>query len=101
MLDNLSARGCGLPGAFPACRDKTSQVERLTVAAGWDGAACWSMNEVYSDLLPPDQVQRVEKIEFLDERELVHQLFDHYCITLGWVNASKGVSFDNVMDNYT
>ena len=69
MLDNLSARGCGLPGAFPACRDKKAQVERLTGAAGWDSATCWSMNQVYTTLLPPDQVQRVERIEFLDERQ--------------------------------
>ena len=45
------------------------------------------MNEVY-DNLPKDEIARVEKIEFLDERELVKQLFEHYCITFAWINGS-------------
>ena len=52
MLDNLSQRGCALPGAFPACKNKESQVSRLTAPpVGWDNAICWSMNEVYQSLL--------------------------------------------------
>ncbi len=35
------------------------------------------MNEVY-DYLPKDEIARVERLEFLDERELVKQLFEHY-----------------------
>lgn len=96
MLDNLSQRGCGLPGAFPACKNKESQVSRLTAPpVGWDNAICWSMNEVYQSLLHSDEVARVERLEFLDEKELVHQLFDHYCVTLGWANGTK-VNFDEM-----
>merc|ERR1711997_1386315 len=86
MLENLSQRGCGLPGVT-ACRDKQSQCDRLKVHAGWNGAHCWTMNEVY-DYLPKDEVAQVEKLVFLDERELVKQLFEHYCITFGWINGS-------------
>ena len=46
------------------------------------------MNEIY-DYLPKDEIARVEKIEFLDERELVKQLFEHYCITFAWINGSS------------
>ena len=46
------------------------------------------MNEVY-DYLPKDEIARVEKLEFLDERELVKQLFEHYCITFAWINGIK------------
>ena len=35
--------------------------------AGWGTATCWNMNEVYS-LLPQQDIQRVERIEFLDEK---------------------------------
>ena len=75
--------------------DKSAQCERFTKSSGWDGAHCWSMNEVYN-YLPQDEITRVEKIEFLDERELVKQLFEHYCITFAWINGSKNQSKENV-----
>merc|ERR1712059_67306 len=57
-----------------------SQEERFT-SNGWDSANCWNMNEVYS-LLPQREVQRVEAIERLDERQLLCQLFHHYGLTV-------------------
>lgn len=92
MLDNLLARGCQLSGV-PACRDKTSQTERFT-GQGWDSATCWNMNEVYG-LLPQTDVHRVEAIERLDEKELLRQLFHHYCITVARKN-SPNFNFDSV-----
>jgi len=86
MLDNLSQRGCSLPG-IEACRNKTSHIDRL-LSAGWNNGHCWTMNEIYK-MLPKDEVERVEKIEFLDEKELVSQLFDHYCVSYGWKNKSN------------
>ena len=97
-----------------ACKDKASQVARFT-DNGWDSAQCWNMNEVglykimqgsielieimqvYS-LLPQGEVQRVEAIERLDEKELLRQLFDHYCITVARKNSAsfnfESVNFD-------
>ena len=65
-----------------------TQCHRFTKDAGWNGAQCWSMNEIY-DYLPKDEILRVEKIEFLDERELVKQLFEHYCISFAWINGTN------------
>ncbi len=93
MLENLSQRGCGLPG-IEACTDKNSQLQRLT-NCGWHNGQCWSMAELYDTLLPRDEIQRIEKIEFLDERELAAQLFGHYCITYGWKNGPE-ISFDDM-----
>lgn len=92
MLENLLARGCQLSGVA-ACRDKRSQVERFT-GQGWHSAHCWNMNEVY-ELLPGAEVQRVEAIEMLDEKELLRQLFHHYCITVARKN-SPSFNFDSV-----
>lgn len=39
--------------------------------------------QVYS-ALPLSERQRVEKLEFLDEHELLAQLFQHYCIAIGY-----------------
>jgi len=92
MLENLMARGCQLSGVA-ACRDKESQEGRFT-EQGWDSATCWNMNEVYG-LLPQGDVARVEAIERLDEKELLRQLFHHYCITVGRKN-SPNFNFDSV-----
>ena len=101
------SRGCVLAGAG-ACQDKNTQIQRFT-QNGWDNAQCWNMNEVtflfvmncmillfqvYS-LLPQGDVSRVEAIERLDEKELLRQLFDHYCITVGRKNSTS-FNFDSV-----
>ena len=103
------SRGCLLAGAG-ACQDKNTQIQRFT-QNGWDNAQCWNMNEVcrqlvkvqidsffyfqvYS-LLPQGDVSRVEAIERLDEKELLRQLFDHYCITVGRKNSTS-FNFDSV-----
>jgi hypothetical protein len=30
----------------------------------------------------------VERLERLDEKELMQQLFEHYCVTVGWRNGA-------------
>ena len=45
--------------------------------------------------LPQDDISRVEKLEFLDERELVKQLFEHYCLTFAWINGSHTQKREN------
>lgn len=84
MMENLSQRGCSLPG-IEACRDKNTHIQRL-VSSGWQSGICWTMYELYN-LLPKEEISRVEKIEFLDERELITQLFEHYCVSFGWKNV--------------
>lgn len=42
------------------------------------------MCQIY-DSLPVQERQRIEKIEMLDEGELLVQLFQHYCITMAWI----------------
>ena len=55
--------------------------------------------------LPQDDISRVEKLEFLDERELVKQLFEHYCLTFAWINGSHTQKRENdvkyISDNKT
>uniref|UniRef100_A0A4W3H639 Leucine carboxyl methyltransferase 1 n=1 Tax=Callorhinchus milii TaxID=7868 RepID=A0A4W3H639_CALMI len=54
---------------------------------GWDQADALDMMDVYNSL-PQADVQRIELLEFLDEKELLQQLLQHYCIC--W--ATKGGS---------
>ena len=87
MLENMSSRGCGLPG-LAACVDRASQVRRFA-EAGWSGAECWTMEEAYDTLLPRSEVEHVEKLEMFDERELMKQLFEHYCLAVAWRNSER------------
>jgi len=50
------------------------------------------MNEVYARI-PKKELERIETIELLDERELLQQLFEHYCIILA-VNLKGSTSFN-------
>ncbi|XP_075686632.1 leucine carboxyl methyltransferase 1 isoform X2 [Rhinoderma darwinii] len=78
MVENLQRRQCNLAGV-EACRSLQSQTERL-LSNGWESADAWDMIKVYSNL-PRADVVRMEKLEFLDEKELLEQLLLHYCIS--------------------
>ncbi|RCN33209.1 leucine carboxyl methyltransferase [Ancylostoma caninum] len=89
MQKNLEQRGIYLPG-LPACSDIETQKERFT-HSGWSNVTVVDMNTVYKKLLPQQEVSRIEKIEHLDEMELLRQLLDHYCI--GYALNDKSEKF--------
>lgn len=86
MIENLKKRGCTLHGIL-ACKSLETQKQRF-LQSGWNEAESWDMIEIYSRL-PQRDIQRIEKIEFLDEREMIEQLFQHYCVTVGYQDAQK------------
>nr|CAG4637132.1 EOG090X08O3 [Ceriodaphnia reticulata] len=85
MLSNLRSRGCTLAGV-EACASLQTQEDRF-ILNGWDGAQAMEMNQVYHTLISPQEIHRIEKIEFLDEKELLDQLFHHYCICVAWKDS--------------
>ncbi|XP_073993115.1 leucine carboxyl methyltransferase 1 [Rhodnius prolixus] len=89
MLENLRARGCPLSGV-DSCRSLETQTKRF-IDSNWDGARAWTMIDVYSAIDPAER-HRIEEIEMLDERELLIQLFQHYCIVIAW----KGELFNSI-----
>lgn len=44
------------------------------------------MVQVYQSI-PSAERQRIEKLELLDEAELLTQLFQHYCISVAWTGS--------------
>lgn len=89
MLDNLRNRGCQLAGV-DACLSSQTQMDRF-VRVGWDSARSWNMINVY-EYLPEEDRYRMERLEMLDELELLQQLLQHYCITIAW----KGITMADV-----
>ncbi|XP_053326824.1 leucine carboxyl methyltransferase 1 [Spea bombifrons] len=77
MVENLQRRQCNLAGV-DSCQSLKSQMERM-LRNGWETADAWNMMIVYSNL-PQGDVGRIERLEFLDEKELLDQLLLHYCI---------------------
>ncbi|MFH4983633.1 hypothetical protein AB6A40_010342 [Gnathostoma spinigerum] len=80
MRKNLERRGLLLPG-LSMCVDIETQSKRF-LSSGWGFAQAWTMDEIYSRMLSEKEVQRIQKIELLDEKELLHQLLAHYCIAI-------------------
>lgn len=78
MRQNLKGRGCDLVGAL-SCADNEAQIQRF-LTHGWSEAQALDMWEVYNSLPAADK-GRVERLEFLDEVDLLHQLLRHYCIS--------------------
>uniref|UniRef100_A0A1A8S243 Leucine carboxyl methyltransferase 1 n=2 Tax=Nothobranchius rachovii TaxID=451742 RepID=A0A1A8S243_9TELE len=84
MIENLQRRQCTLAGV-EICQSLDSQKDRF-LTTGWDHADALDMMTVYS-MLPQQDVARIELLEFLDERELLQQLLQHYCIC--WASKDK------------
>lgn len=103
MANNLHNRGIILPGLV-ACEDIETQKRRYFYGAfrkdifscldgGFEHVQVWTMEQIYREFLDKNEIDRsvvrdsiprnhfrIEKIEFLDEKELLSQLLDHYCI---------------------
>uniref|UniRef100_A0A674MEG0 Leucine carboxyl methyltransferase 1 n=1 Tax=Takifugu rubripes TaxID=31033 RepID=A0A674MEG0_TAKRU len=84
MIENLLRRQCSLAGA-ELCQSLDTQKERF-LKTGWEHADALDMMTVYS-MLPQDDVARMECLEFLDEKELLQQLLQHYNIC--WASKDK------------
>lgn len=93
MLSNMNARHCDLMGV-DACKSLDSQTSRFEIS-GLKHTKAWNLNQIFDECLLPNEVERIDKIESLDEKELLRQLLEHYCIVLGsnqpidWLDDQK------------
>lgn len=101
MMENMNARHCDLMGV-DACESLESQVFRFTTN-NLVHTTAWTLSEIYSNLLLPVEVERIEQLEFLDEKELLDQLLQHYCIVLAsnqqlnWINNDEYWFFKSIV----
>lgn len=80
MLANMIARHCDLMGV-DACESLESQVERFS-CNGLTYTKAWTLSNIFNNHLLPAEIERIEQIELLDEKELLEQLLQHYCIVI-------------------
>ncbi|BGP57235.1 hypothetical protein JCM8202_005328 [Rhodotorula sphaerocarpa] len=85
MRRNLAARSLALPGA-----DSTPTLEALTrrlAAAGAQGSVgAKSIKQIRDECIPRDELQRVAKIEQIDEVEELNLVLEHYAVS--WANVA-------------
>lgn len=86
MIQNLKSRDCMLNGVA-ACISLETQMNRF-LSRGWTGGDALDMKTVYR-CLPQDDLQRIERLEMLDERELLDQLLSHYCLVWAFKDTKK------------
>lgn len=92
MIQNLRGRNCELLGAM-ACPDIESHKQRF-LSNNWEKAEALDMVNVYN-CLPFEDRTRIERIEFLDEVDLLHQLLSHYCIAWA-VNDARHLGLSGI-----
>lgn len=78
MLYNMQQRACKLAGS-EVCNSVESQLNRFALA-GFDVLQCITLTDFYLNRLDRKERDRIEGLEFLDEKELLIQLLDHYCV---------------------
>ncbi|XP_033100656.1 leucine carboxyl methyltransferase 1-like [Anneissia japonica] len=90
MVNNLRGRKCDLCGIEP-CTSLKTQEERFT-SSGWESSRAVDMMEFYQSL--PD-LDRIVRLEFLDEAELLEQLMTHYCICAAYKDPNN-IGFSSI-----
>lgn len=83
MFENLKQRSCHLIG-MDSCQSLNSQFQRY-LNANFTSTYGITLNEYYKKYLNQNEKQRIERIDGgLDEKELLEQLFEHYCFSLAY-----------------
>ncbi|XP_071965626.1 leucine carboxyl methyltransferase 1-like [Antedon mediterranea] len=90
MVNNLRSRKCDLCGIEP-CSSLKTQEQRFT-SNGWTSSCAIDMMDIYHHL--PD-LDRIVRLEFLDETELLEQLLTHYCICTAYKD-SKNIGLSSI-----
>lgn len=89
MQSSLHERGIHLPG-LAVCESLETQKERF-LRNGFMRAEAWTMQELYSKHFNHEDIARIESLELLDERELLSQLLEHYCIVISVKATSESL----------
>lgn len=80
MIENLRQRSCHLVG-IDSCQSLQSQSERY-LNGNFTSTGGITLKEFYQKYFDSREKQRIESIDGgLDEKELLEQLFEHYCFS--------------------
>ncbi|EMC95851.1 hypothetical protein BAUCODRAFT_71209 [Baudoinia panamericana UAMH 10762] len=91
MVTNLASRGIHLQ-TLKRYSTLEAQQGRLRLAGLSDGQAARDVLQLYDDddWMAPEERERIEKLEWLDEVEEWQLLASHYCVAWGWRGEAFG-----------
>ena len=92
MMLNLRIRGCPLKGIIDSLE---AHKERM-LRCGWQHASSEYMLTLFNTCIPRKEIERINRIEMLDEEEEWNLLLRHYCIT--WARNSKKLLLPSMSD---
>ncbi|KAJ6632530.1 leucine carboxyl methyltransferase [Mycena sp. CBHHK59/15] len=81
MVDNLKARNVSLPGAEPYPNLESLPGRFLNL--GFTAARALTLKEIRKSYISPMELQRISRLELVDEIEELDLVLDHYAITWG------------------
>ncbi|GAA5965090.1 hypothetical protein JCM3765_004853 [Sporobolomyces pararoseus] len=88
MKRNLAMRGLSLPGSGETLTLKSlSQRLQSNGFAGFCDSL--SIKQIRESIIPQDELERVNKIEQIDEVEELNLVLDHYAVTWGHVSSTQ------------
>ncbi|KAK9831066.1 hypothetical protein WJX74_001902 [Apatococcus lobatus] len=87
MMTNLQSRGCPLLGIY-GTPDLQAHEQRF-VQNGWHTACARDMNAIYNKHTDPEDRQRIERLEMLDEFEEWTLIQGHYCIVIATKDSQQ------------
>jgi len=90
MVDNLMQRGCPLLSVFdyPSLDAQRDRYRKL----GWEKCVLADMNKVYKEYLDSKDVERIHKLELMDEFEEWHLIQAHYFVLVASRAPQKSVT---------
>ncbi|ESK97369.1 leucine carboxyl methyltransferase [Moniliophthora roreri MCA 2997] len=81
MVNNLKARNVTLPGAEPY--PTLASLPNRFLTLGYTAAHALTLKDIRRQYINPQELERISKLEFLDEVEELDLVLDHYAITWG------------------
>ena len=91
LLSNFAKRGLNLDAIENF--ESLPQIEGMFKKNGFARCQVENMNTIFMKFLPQPEVQRVRKLEWLDEWEELRLMQDHYFIAIGVKNEGEGLGW--------
>jgi len=81
MVNNLKERGISLPGAEPY--PTVESLPKRFLQTGFSAGIGLTLKEIRRAYIDPTELERISKLELLDETEELDLVLDHYAISWG------------------
>ena len=97
MVDNLAARGITMPTVqrYRSLRDQVERLKDLGFGAEAGGANAITIKDIWDKWITPEERERVDGLEGLDEVEEWQMLARHYAVAWGWRGINDWETWQN------